>query len=68
MLAFAVVNVRTNYSISSGQVFFPTTKSIPVLKSRLVGRSDAPVTNGATIFWTLQKGGQVLYNDEMFRL
>jgi hypothetical protein len=67
MLSFTVVNVRANYSIINGLVSSPTVRAIPVLKSQLVGRSDANVTNGPTIFWTLQIGGMVSYNTEMFR-
>ncbi len=66
MRSFAVLNVRANYSIIGGNVGAPTTKSIPVLKSQLVGINNS-ISNGATILWTLQKGGQVSYNDELYR-
>jgi hypothetical protein len=66
MRAFTVVNVRSNYSIINGAVSSPTTITIPVLKSQLVGINNS-IPNGPIKFWTLQKGGQVSYNDEMFQ-
>lgn len=66
MRSFAVINVRTNYSISGGKVVSPITKTIPVLKSQIVGINNT-ISNGPIALWTLQKGGQVNYNDEMFR-
>lgn len=64
--AFTVLNVRTGYSITGGVVGAPTTTAIPVLKSQLVGINNSTI-NGPIIFWTLQKGGQVAFNDEMYR-
>ncbi|MEI2696024.1 MAG: hypothetical protein V9E90_13210 [Saprospiraceae bacterium] len=66
MRSFAVLNVRASYSISDGVVSAPTTKSIPVLKSQIVGINNS-ISNGPIALWTLQIGGQVSYNDEMFR-
>lgn len=64
--AFTVLNVRTSYSINAGVVGAPTTTAIPVLKSQLVGINNT-ISNGPIILWTSQKGGQVTYNDEMYR-
>ena len=68
MRAFTVLNVRTDYTISGGKVTAETVKSIPVLKSQLVGINNSnPPTNRPIILWTLQIGGQVSYNDELYR-
>ena len=66
MLAFTVLDVRTDYTVSGGKVTAHTFKTIPVLKSQIVGINNS-VSNGPIALWTLQKGGQVNYNDEMFR-
>ncbi len=65
MRSFAVLNVRTDYTVSGGKVTAHTFKSIPVLKSQLVGINNT-ISNGAIKFWTLHPAGTVNHNVEMF--